>query len=202
MWLLRRFLLHDLCREHGAARLLSREKGGETVKKEAKEKIVADVSALLGTAKATFLADYRGMDVEATNKLRGELRAVGVDYRVVKNTLLRLAVKGTGAECLDSQLAGPTAVAFANGDPAASAKVLSEFAKSHKAFELKGGVLGSKALSVEEIQALADLPSREELLAKMLGSINAPTSNFVGVLAAIPRSLVQVLAAIQDQKAA
>jgi large subunit ribosomal protein L10 len=172
------------------------------VKKEAKEKVVADVSALLATAKATFLADYRGMDVEATNKLRGELRGVGVDYRVVKNTLLRLAAKGTEAECLDSQLTGPTAVAFVSGDPAASAKVLSEFAKTNKAFELKGGVLGGKALSVDEIKALADLPSREELLAKLLGSINAPTSNFVGVLAAIPRSLVQVLAAIQDQKAA
>ncbi len=172
------------------------------MKKEAKEKVVADVSALLAAATATFLADYRGMNVEATNKLRGELRAVGVDYRVVKNTLLRLAAKGTDAECLDSQLTGPTAVAFATGDPAASAKVLSEFAKSSKAFELKGAVLGGKVLSVEEIQALADLPSREELLAKLLGSINAPTSNFVGVLAAIPRSLVQVLAAIQDQKAA
>lgn len=172
------------------------------MKKEAKEKVVADVSALLATATATFLADYRGMNVEATNKLRGELRAVGVDYRVVKNTLLRLAAKGTDAECLGSQLAGPTAVAFATGDPAASAKVLSEFAKSSKVFELKGGVLGGKILSVDEIQALADLPSREVLLAKLLGSINAPTSNFVGVLAAIPRSLVQVLAAIQDQKAA
>jgi large subunit ribosomal protein L10 len=172
------------------------------VKKVGKEQIVADVSALLATAKATFLADYRGMNVEATNKLRGELRAVGVDYRVVKNTLLRLAAKGTEAECLDSQLAGPTAVAFATGDPAASAKILSEFAKSNKAFELKGGALGGKALSVDDIQMLAELPSREQLLAKMLGSINAPASNFVGVLAAIPRSLVQVLAAIQDQKAA
>ncbi|MEZ4598412.1 MAG: 50S ribosomal protein L10 [Syntrophotaleaceae bacterium] len=172
------------------------------MKKESKEKVIAEVSDLLSSAKATFLADYRGLDVEKTNQLRGELRAVGVDYRVVKNTLMRLAAKGTEAECLDKLLAGPTAVAFAQNDPAASAKVLSEFAKNNKNFELKGGALGGKLLSVDEVQALADLPSREVLLAKLLGSINAPVSNFVGVLAAVPRSLVQVLAAIQDQKAA
>jgi large subunit ribosomal protein L10 len=84
----------------------------------------------------------------------------------------------------------------------APAKVLAEFAKINAKFELKGGALDGKALSVADIQALAELPSREVLLAKMLGSLNAPASNFVGVLAAIPRSLVQVLAAIQDQKAA
>ena len=172
------------------------------MKKENKEQIVADVSALLSSSQATFLADYRGLNVEKTNQLRSELRAVGVDYRVVKNTLMRLAAKGTDAECLDAILAGPTAVAFVMGDPAASAKVLSEFAKSSKTFELKGGVLGNKLLSVQQIQALAELPSREVLLAQVLRCINAPATNFVGVLAAVPRSLVQVLAAIQEQKAA
>lgn len=172
------------------------------MKKETKEQVVADVSALLNSSQATFLADYRGLNVEKTNQLRRELRAVGVDYRVIKNTLMRLAAKGTDAECLDKMLAGPTAVAFVMGDPAASAKVLSEFAKTSKAFELKGGVLGNKLLSVPQIQALADLPSREVLLAQVLRSINAPATNFVGVLAAVPRSLVQVLAAIQEQKAA
>ncbi len=172
------------------------------MKKETKEQVVADVSALLNSSQATFLADYRGLNVEKTNQLRRELRAVGVDYRVVKNTLMRLAAKGTDAECLDDMLAGPTAVAFVMGDPAASAKVLSEFAKTSKTFELKGGVLGNKLLSVQQIQALADLPTREVLLAQVLRSINAPATNFVGVLAAVPRSLVQVLAAIQEQKAA
>ena len=172
------------------------------MKKEGKEQIVAEVSALLATSKATFLTDYRGLNVEKTNQLRNELRAVGVDYRVVKNTLLRLAAKGTAAECLDGQLAGPTAVAFATGDPAASAKVLSAFAKNNKNFELKCGALGGKLLSSEDIQALADLPSREVLLARVLGSMSAPATNFVGVLAAVPRSLVLVLAAIQTQKAA
>lgn len=170
--------------------------------KESKTNMVSELSELLNSSKATFLADYRGMDVEAVNKLRGELRQVGVDYRVAKNTLLRIAAKGTDSECLESHLQGPTAVAFASGDVAAPAKVLADLAKDSKFFELKGGVMDGKPLSVEDIKALANLPSREVLLGKMLGSINAPASNFVGVLAAVPRSLVQVLAAIQEQKAA
>lgn len=170
--------------------------------KEAKGNVVSELSELLNSSKATFLADYRGMDVEAVNKLRGELRQLGVDYRVAKNTLLRIAAKGTGAECLEPHLQGPTAVAFATEDIAAPAKVLAELAKASKFFELKGGVMDGTPLSVADIKALADLPSREVLLAKVLGSISAPASNFVGVLAAVPRSLVQVLAAIQEQKAA
>ena len=170
--------------------------------KETKGKVVSELSELLKSSKATFLADYRGMDVEAVNKLRGELRPLGVDYRVAKNTLMKRAAKGTDAECLNEHLQGPTAVAFAKEDPVAPAKVLAEMAKASKVFELKGGILDGKLLSNDDIMALAELPSREVLLAKVLGSINAPASNFVGVLAAVPRSLVQVLAAIQDQKAA
>lgn len=170
--------------------------------KEAKGNKVSELSELLNSSKATFLADYRGMDVEAVNKLRGELRLLGVDYCVAKNTLMRLAAKGTGAECLEPLLQGPTAVAFVSDDVAAPAKVLAEFAKTSKFFELKGGVMDGKFLSVDDIKVLADLPSREVLLAMVLRSISAPASNFVGVLAAVPRSLVQVLAAIQEQKAA
>lgn len=167
-----------------------------------KEQVVAELAEKLASAKATFLADYRGLNVEQLNKLRSELRGAGVEYRVVKNTLLRLAAQGTGAAALDPFLEGPTAIAIAGQDPVAPAKILSDFAKANAKFELKGGALEGKALSVEDVKALAELPSREQLLAMMLGSLNAPASNFVGVLAAIPRSLVQVLAAIQDQKAA
>ncbi len=170
--------------------------------KEAKGKVVSELSDLLNSSKATFVADYRGMDVEAVNKLRGELRLLGVDYRVAKNTLLRLAAKGTSAEGLEAHLQGPTAVAFARDDVAGPAKVLAELDKVSKSFEIKGGIMDGKLLSVDDIKALAELPSREVLLAKLLGSMSAPASNFVGVLAAVPRSLVQVLAAIQDQKAA
>jgi large subunit ribosomal protein L10 len=175
-------------------------KGGETLNKNSKEQIVAELAEKLATAKAAYLTDYRGINVDEANTLRGELLKAGVEYRVVKNTLLKLAIKGTDNECLSDHLNGPTSLTIVNDDPVASAKVLSDFAKKVKAFELKCGVLDGKALSIEDITALAALPSREVLLAKMLGSINAPVSNFVGVLAAVNRSLVQVLAAIKDQK--
>ena len=170
--------------------------------KDSKAQVIADLAAKLANAKATFVADYRGLNVEQVNDLRGKLRNAGADYQVVKNTLLHLAAKDTPQACLDPFLAGPTALAIAPSDPVAPAKVLSDFAKANAKFELKGGALEGRVLSVAEIVALADLPSREVLLAKMLGSMSAPATNFVGVLAAVPRSLVQVLAAIQDQKAA
>ena len=172
------------------------------MKKNSKEAIVAELAGKMATAKASFLADYRGLTVDQVNALRGKLRETGVEYRVVKNTLLKLAIKETGAACLEPMLTGPTAIAIAQDDPVAPAKVLSEYAKSNDKFELKGGALEGKPLSLADIKALSDLPSREVLLAKMLGSMNAPVTNFVGVLAAVPRSLVQVLAAIQDKKAA
>ncbi len=170
--------------------------------RNSKEQLVSELAEKLSVAQAAFLADYRGLNVEQVNKLRGDLRGAGIEYRVVKNTLLRLAAKNTGIECLSDLLEGPTAIAIAGNDPVAPAKVLTEFAKANNKFELKGGALGGKLLSAEDIKALADLPSREVLLGRLLGSINAPVSNFVGVLAAVPRSFVQVLAAIQDKKAA
>ncbi|MBW2451988.1 MAG: 50S ribosomal protein L10 [Deltaproteobacteria bacterium] len=170
--------------------------------RQSKEAVVAEFAEKLQATKAAYLADYRGLNVEQATALRCKLHEAGVEYRVVKNTLLRLAAKGSDAECLDEFLVGPTAIAFAKEDPVAPAKALVEFAKSHEAFELKAGVLDGKLLSPADIKALSDLPSREELLAKMLGSMSAPASNFVGVLAAIPRSMVQVLSAIKDQKEA
>jgi len=170
--------------------------------KNNKQQLVAELTEKMAAAKAAYLTDYRGINVEEANTLRGELLKTGVEYRVVKNTLLKLAIKGTDNECLGEHLSGPTSLTIVNDDPVASAKVLSDFAKKVNAFELKGGVLDGTFLSVDDVMALADLPSREVLLAKMLGSINAPVSNFVGVLAAVNRSLVQVLAAVRDQKEA
>ncbi|BCR04033.1 50S ribosomal protein L10 [Desulfuromonas versatilis] len=170
--------------------------------RNSKDQLISELAEKLATAKAAFLADYRGLNVEKVNTLRGELRKAGVEYQVVKNTLLRIAAKNTGVECLEKYLEGPTAIAIVQQDPVAPAKVLSDFAKANDKFELKVGALDGKVLSIEDIKALSELPSREVLLAKVLGSLNAPASNFVGVLAAIPRSLVQVLAAIQDKKAA
>jgi len=170
--------------------------------KQSKEDLVAEFAEKLKVAKAAFLADYRGLDVDQANDLRNKLREVGVEYRVVKNTLLRLAAKDTGSACFDEFLNGPTAIALVNDEPVGPAKALVEFAKKNDAFELKAGMLDGKLLSIAEIQALAELPSRDELLAKMLGSMSAPATNFVGVLAAVPRTFVQVLAAIKDQKEA
>ena len=168
--------------------------------KNSKEALVAEFAEKLKAAKASFLADYRGLDVDQANALRNKLREVGVEYRVVKNTPLRWADKDTGSACFDEHLNGPTAIALVNEDPVAPAKALVEFAKKNDAFELKAGMLDGKLLTVAEITALAELPSREELLAKMLGSMSAPASNFVGVLAAVPRTFVQALVAIKDQK--
>jgi len=168
--------------------------------KQSKEALIAEFSVKLKEAKAAFLADYRGLDVDQANDLRNKLREAGVEYRVVKNTLLRLASKDTESACLDEYLSGPTSIALVNDDPVAPAKALVEFAKKNEAFELKAGMLDGKLLAIADIKALAELPSREELLAKMLGSMSAPASNFVGVLAAVPRTFVQVLSAIKDQK--
>lgn len=167
-----------------------------------KEQIVQELAQRLAVTQAAFLADYRGINVEQATALRRELTQAGVEYRVVKNKLLKLAAQGTPAEGLQAYCAGPTAIALSGDDPVAPAKILSKFAKTVEAFELKAGVLSGKLMTVAEINALADLPSREELLAKALSSMNAPVSNFVGTLAAIPRSFVQVLNAIGQSKAA
>ena len=167
-----------------------------------KEQIVQELSERLSTTVAAFVADYRGINVEQATRLRRELTQAGVEYRVVKNNLLKLAAKGTPAEGLQDFCAGPTAIALSGADPVAPAKILSKFAKDVTAFELKAGVLSGTVLTVADINALADLPSREELLAKALSCMNAPLSNFVGTMAAIPRSLVQVLNAIGQNKAA
>ena len=170
--------------------------------KENKQGQVTQMHERLARAKAVFLADFRGMNVGQATTLRNELRGASVEYRVFKNTLLDLAAKGTDMECLSPYLAGPTAIAISYDDPVSAAKVLSKFAKDPQGkFVLKVGVLSGKLLDVKQIQALADLPSREVLIAKMLGSMQAPATNFVGVLAALPGSLVRALDAIRAKKA-
>ena len=169
--------------------------------KENKKQIVAELKDKLQQATAVFLADFRGMNVEKATNLRNELRKADVEYKVVKNTLLELASQDTDKSGLSQHFTGPTAIALTYTDPVSAAKVLSKFAKEQQqTFKLKAGVLSGKVISVPEIQALADLPSREVLLAKMLGSMNAPVTNFVGVLAAVPGSFVRVLGAIKAQK--
>jgi len=178
-----------------------KKKGGRRLNKENKQQLITEMHDKLKRAKAIFLADFRGMKVEKATELRNELRKAAVEYKVVKNTLLELASKDTDKEAISSHYAGPTAVAFSYDDPVAAAKVLSRFAREPQStLKLKAGMLTGKLITVADIQALADLPSREVLLAKMLGSMQAPTSNFVGVLAAVPGSFVRALDAIRAQK--
>ena len=169
--------------------------------KNRKEELVTEMHERLTRAKAVFLADFRGMNVGKATILRNELRAASVEYKVFKNTLFDLAAKDTEIECISPFLTGPTAVAISYDDPVGAAKVLSKFAKDPLGkFVLKAAALSGKLLDPKQIQALADLPPREVLIARMLGSMQAPATNFVGVLAALPGALVRVLDAIRAQK--
>lgn len=169
--------------------------------KNRKEELVTEMHERLTRAKAVFLADFRGMNVGKATILRNELRAASVEYKVFKNTLFDLAAKDTEIECISPFLTGPTAVAISYDDPAGAAKVLCKFAKDPLGkFVLKAAALNGKTLDPKQIQALADLPPREVLIARMLGSMQAPATNFVGVLAALPGALVRVLDAIRAQK--
>lgn len=166
-----------------------------------KRVVVDGISEKMKAAKAMVFADHRGLTVEQDTELRNALRKAGVEYKVVKNTLTRFAARENGLGGLDSYLNGPTAMASSALDPVAPAKVLSEYVKKFEKLELKVGVVEGKIIDVDGIKALADLPSREALVAMVLGGLNAPISGFVNVLNANIKSLVVALNAIAEQKA-
>jgi large subunit ribosomal protein L10 len=151
-------------------------------------------------ASAVVFADYKGVSSEEMNLLRRVARAKNVKISVVKNNLVRVALKGTPKEKAVDGLAGPTAAAFAFGDAVEMAKTMTEFAKKVEAFTLKDGFLGDKAMSEAEIKQLASLPSKEVLVAQLLSVMNGPIRNFVGVLNAVQRDFVYVMKAIADKK--
>lgn len=169
-----------------------------------KTTVIADLKDSFSKANAMFFADYKGLTVEQVNDLRRRLRGHNVKVKVLKNNLARIAAKqanlGAASEKLLDSVAGPTMVAFSYGDPAAAAKELQKFAEENEIFGLKDSLLNGQTLAPTQVAELAKLPSREVLIAKMLGSFNAPITNFVGVLAAVPRNFVQVLAAISEKK--
>ena len=162
--------------------------------------VVDEVRARLSSSSATLLTEYRGMKVSEMATLRRSLQAVGGDYKVYKNTLVRFAVRDLGLEGVEELLVGPTALAFVHGDAAAVAKALRDFSRTNPSLVLKGGVLGSKALSADDARALADLPSREVLLSRLAGGLAAPMQQFAGLLQALPRNLAYGLKALIDQK--
>ena len=161
---------------------------------------IESLKAKFSRAQLAILADYKGLSVAAMTDLRRKLRTHQTSLKVVKNRLAKIAVKGTDADYLVSHFVGTTIVALSEGDPAAAAKVLSDFQKDNEKFKLKVGLLTGKALDLNALKALASMPSREQLIAKLMGSMNAPASNLVSVLSQIPRQLVTVLSAIRDQK--
>lgn len=168
---------------------------------EEKKAVVAEVSERVSKAQAIILAEYRGMEVGEMTQLRAQARKSGVYLRVLKNTLVRRAVEGTPFSGLANDMVGPLVFGIST-DPVAAAKVLSDFAKSNEKFVLKAGALPNKVMDVKGIQALASLPSRDELLAKLFGTMQAPIATFVRTLNEVPTKFVRGLAAVRDQKQA
>lgn len=152
---------------------------------EEKKQIVSSLAEQLKSAVSGVLVDYCGLSVEQDTELRNKLREAGVEYKVVKNTLTRFAAKEVGFDELDSVLNGPTSLAISMTDEVAPAKVLAEFAKKNEQLEIKAGFLDGKVISLDEVKALASTPNRETLLAKLLGSLNAPVSNLARTLQAL-----------------
>lgn len=165
-----------------------------------KIKLVEELTAEIKECDALFLTDFKGLMFPQQDKVRRAIKASGNDFRVVKNTLLKKALNALDIHALDADLAGPTAVALVKGDVAAAAKELKNFSKEFDKFEIKAGYFDGVRLSKEDVITFADLPSREELLGRMLGSMNAPVTNFVSLLANIPRSFLNVLNAVKDKK--
>lgn len=162
--------------------------------------VVDEVKNRVETTSTAVVTEYRGLTVLEISTLRRELRAANADYKVLKNTLVRRAVAGTPSESLTEFLEGPTAIAWVKGDISAVAKVLKEFAKATPALVLKGGVLEGKSLSLSDLSSLADLPSRDVLLAQLAGLIGSPLSTLAGLLKAVPQSLAYGLAALIESK--
>ncbi len=165
-----------------------------------KEQVVADLHQKLQRATATILTDFRGLTVAEMTDLRNALAAEQIDYCVIKNTLMRLASKDTGAAVLKPLLVGTCAVAISYGDPSVPAKIIKKYIKTNEKLKVKAGALGKHLLNIDAVGALADLPPREELLGKLLGTLKAMPTGLVTVLSGVPRSFVGVLAAIQQQK--
>lgn len=162
--------------------------------------VVEEVRGRLDSSEAAILTEYRGLTVAELAQLRQALAAAGGDYKVYKNTLVKLAVTGGRHEGLSGLLTGPTAIAFVSGEISAVAKALRDFSRTYPALVLKGGQHGDGVLSAGDLVALADLPSREVLLARVAGAMAAPMQQLAGLLQALPRNLAYGLQALIDER--
>ena len=168
---------------------------------EQKQAVVSEIAAQLGSAQSVIVAEYRGLDVGAVTDLRSKARKSGLYLRVLKNSLARRAVKGTPFEKLSEQMVGPLIYGISQ-DPVAGAKVLSAFAKDNEKLVIRGGAMPNVLMSVKDVKALAALPSREELLAKLVGTMQAPIVKLVRTMNEVPGKFVRTLAAVRDKQAA
>ena len=166
-----------------------------------KKAVVAEVSEQVASAQAIVLAEYRGLSVTEITSLRAEARKAGVYLRVLKNTLVRRAIDGTPFSGLSNDMVGPLMFGI-SADPVAAAKVMNSFAKTNDKFVIKAGAMPNEVLDQAGVKALASMPSREELLSKLLGTMQAPVAKFVQTLNEVPTKFVRGLAAVRDQKTA
>jgi large subunit ribosomal protein L10 len=164
--------------------------------------VVTEVRDALDRADAAILTEYRGLTVKDLGVLRRSLREAGGEYKIYKNTLVRFAVRDLGLTELEGLLTGPTAIAFVDGDAVTVAKTLRDYARTNPHLIVKGGILGRSVLSAQDTTALADLPPREVVLARLAGALAAPLQQFAGLLQALPRNLAYGLQALIDQRQA
>lgn len=162
-----------------------------------KAAVIEEVKELVSGASAMVIAEYRGLTVEAVTKLRANARKQGVQLRVAKNTLVRRAVEGSPFAGLSDQFVGPLVYGFSS-DPVAVAKVIAQFAKDNEKLVIKAGAMGEQILDVPAIQQLATMPSREELLAKLMATMNEPIAKFVRTVNEVPARFVRTVAAYRD----
>src|SRR3954447_17225027 len=162
--------------------------------------VVAEVREKLSSSDGAILTEYRGLNVSELADLRRSLRAAGGQYKIYKNTLVRFAVRELGLEELEELLVGPTAIAFVDGDAAAVAKSLRDFARGNPNLVIKGGILGTTVLSAKDASALAELPSKEQLLAQLAGAMAAPMQQFAGLLQALPQNFAYAIRALAEQQ--
>ncbi len=170
------------------------------MKRDEKERIVAEIKQDLEMSDSVIVTDYKGLDVETITNLRSNIKKVGGRYRVIKNALLRRAIQDTDAASIDPLLVGPTAIATMKGDVVSLAKALVEFSKDNENLKLKGGILAGRPISPDDIKNIASLPGREVLIGRMMGTLNAPMAGLVGVLIALIQRFVFVLRAIEQKK--
>lgn len=169
---------------------------------EQKKQVVQQIKEKIEKAQSVVLVDYRGLNVEEVTDLRRKYTEAGVEYKVYKNTLMRFAFKEAGLEAFNKNLTGPNAIALSYEDAVSAAKVTNEYVKTNDKLEIKAGIVDGNVIDLEGVKSLANIPSREVLIAQVLGGLNSPITGFVNVLQGNIRNLVYVLNSISEQKEA